>query len=71
MTGCLAAKHIFKASQAFQGKPSLRAVSHSTALLCSHMSQAEQKGALRQSVKQELRKLSVETMTRESKQGQS
>lgn len=62
-------RHLVNASTASHSKPHLRATfHHGPALLSGQMSQAEQKAALRQSVKQELRKLSTEVMTKESKQ---
>lgn len=61
-------RQLFTAS-ASHSKPHLRASFHSgPALLSGQMSQAEQKAALRRSVKQELRNISTEVMTKESKQ---
>ncbi|KAL3136664.1 hypothetical protein ABBQ38_005905 [Trebouxia sp. C0009 RCD-2024] len=60
-------KHLVTASTARQSKQHLKAQFHRTsALLSGQMSYTEQKAVLRQSVKQELRKLSVEVMTKES-----
>lgn len=62
-------RHLVTASTASQSRQHLRAGFRSgPALLSGQMSQAEQKAALRQSVKQELRRLSPEVMTKESKQ---
>ena len=61
-------RHLVTASTASHSKQHLRASFHSgPALLSGQMSQVEQKAALRQSVKQELRKISTELMTKESK----
>ena len=61
-------RQLITASTASQSKQHLRARFHSrSALLSDQMSHAEQKAALRQTVKQELRNLSVEVMTKQSK----
>lgn len=62
-------RQLVTASTASRSKQHLRASFHSgPALLSGQMSQAELKAALRQSVKQELRKVGTEVMTKESKQ---
>lgn len=69
MARAVLTRHLVTASTASRRTQHLRAGFRSgPALLFGQMSHAEQKAALRQSVKQELRKLSPEVMTKESMQ---